>query len=137
MIELIKDSDGNVLHVVCTDNVDSSREDIVDPNEFIQVARMKPEKGHYFEPHYHLRREVPFDSIITQETWVILKGSIKASYFDSSRNLIRRQVLRAGDCTITLGGGHSYKCLEDGTDVYEIKNGPYVGRDNDKAYFKE
>lgn len=137
MIEYIKDTNDKTLHIVYRGNSDSNRTDILSPNEYIQVAHMRPEPGHYFNPHYHLRRDCSYDTVITQETWIIISGSIKASYYDESNSLLCRHILSAGDCTITLGGGHSYKCLEEGTTVYEIKNGPYVGRENDKEYFTE
>jgi len=137
MIEYIKDTDDNTLHVVHRINDDFNRTDIVSPNEYIQVAYMRTEAGQYFKPHYHLRRECSYDTVITQETWIIISGSIETSYYDKNNSLLCRRILNAGDCTITLGGGHSYKCLEEGTTVYEIKNGPYVGRENDKEYFIE
>lgn len=123
------------LHIVHSINDDSNRTDIVSPNEYIQVACMRPEFGQYFKPHYHLRRECSYDTVITQETWIIISGSIEASYYDENNSLLCRRVLNAGECTITLGGGHSYKCLDENTTVYEIKNGPYVGRETDKEYF--
>jgi cupin fold WbuC family metalloprotein len=137
MIEYIKDLDGNILHIVHRANNDSIRDDIVNPSEFIQVAYMRPESGQSFQPHYHLKRTSSNDTVITQETWIIISGSIEAFYYDESNSLLCRRVLNKSDCTITLGGGHSYKCLEEETVVYEIKNGPYVGRENDKEYFTE
>jgi hypothetical protein len=31
-----------------------------------------------------------------------------------------------------LRGGHGYEILEDGTQVLEVKNGPYLGPDVDR-----
>lgn len=137
MIEYIKSSGGKVLHLVHRATNESIRSDIVDPGEFIQVAYMRPQSGQTFKPHYHLRREPSYDTIVTQETWIIISGSIEVSYYDENNTLLCRRVLNPFDCTITLGGGHSYKCLQENTVVYEVKNGPYVGRETDKEYFTE
>jgi len=136
MIEKIVDESNDLLHMVYRPDIET-RTDIVDPSQFIQVAYMIQSEGQYFKPHRHIERNVPYESVITQETWIVIKGRVEASYFDRFNSLITCTVLNPGDCTITLGGGHSYKSLDDNTLVYEIKNGPYVGRDNDKEYFSE
>jgi len=136
MIENIVDSSDKLLHIVCRPN-NEDRVDIVNPLEFIQVSYMNQSKDQYFKPHWHLERNVQYGFTITQETWIVIRGSVEVSYFDEDNTLIKRTVLNAGDCTITLRGGHSYKSLENDTLVYEIKNGPYVGRDKDKEYFQE
>jgi len=41
-------------------------------------------------------------------------------------------VIGTGDVAILLRGGHGYEILEDGTEVLEVKNGPYVGADRDR-----
>jgi len=45
--------------------------------------------------------------------------------------------LDVGDCSVTLGGGHTYLILEDDTLVYEYKTGPYKGIENDKIFLDE
>ena len=37
-----------------------------------------------------------------------------------------------GDVVILLRGGHGYDIIEDGTQVLEIKNGPYLGAEVDR-----
>lgn len=43
-------------------------------------------------------------------------------------------MLKPGDCSITLYGGHNYVSLEEHTLVYEYKTGPYLGQEKDKAF---
>jgi len=38
----------------------------------------------------------------------------------------------AGDVVILLRGGHGYDIIEDGTQVLEVKNGPYLGAEADR-----
>jgi len=40
--------------------------------------------------------------------------------------------VKEGDVIILLRGGHGYTILEDGTQVLEIKNGPYLGPETDR-----
>ena len=37
-----------------------------------------------------------------------------------------------GDILILLTGGHGYEILTEGTQVLEVKNGPYVGAEADR-----
>ena len=74
------------------------------------------------------------DRIIAQESWVIIKGSVEASFFDTDGTLLEKQVLRQGDCSMTFEGGHTYLILEDDTVVYEYKTGPYQGQEKDKVF---
>ena len=59
---------------------------------------------------------------IAQESWVITRIS-ESNYYDTNGNPAD-EILYAGDCTITLQGGHNYKSLEENTLVYEFKSGP-------------
>ena len=45
-------------------------------------------------------------------------------------------ILKDGDCSITLYGGHTYEALEEGTLVYEFKTGPYEGQELDKRFIE-
>lgn len=69
-----------------------------------------------------------------QETWIVIKGKVKAFYYGLDNKLIGIVTLNAGDCSITLQGGHNYEILEDSTIVYEIKSGPYKGQKYDKEF---
>ena len=40
--------------------------------------------------------------------------------------------LSCGDILILFFGGHGYEILENGTQVLEVKNGPYVGAEKDR-----
>ena len=43
-------------------------------------------------------------------------------------------ILKPGDASFTLEGGHNYLILEDNTLVYEYKTGPYEGQALDKTF---
>jgi len=98
--------------------------------EFIQVGAWGYDEGKELLAHIH--NEVERKVYWTQEVLYIRKGSIKAKVFDTDENLVDEITAKAGDTLILLRGGHGYEILEDGTQVLEVKNGPYVGADKDR-----
>ena len=67
-----------------------------------------------------------------QEAWIIIEGKAKAEIFDLNDSHLSDEILCSGDCIVLFRGGHSLQVLEKNTVMYEIKNGPYFGKTNDK-----
>lgn len=65
---------------------------------------------------------------------MVIRGSVKAHFFDTDMQLLETHILQAGDASFTLEGGHTYEILEDDTLVYEYKTGPYEGQEKDKVF---
>ena len=63
---------------------------------------------------------------------MIIRGSVKVDYYDTDNKFLQNEILKSGDCTITLEGGHNYTSLSKDTLVYEFKTGPYFGFELDK-----
>ena len=127
-----------LLHILCKKNdldilnkIEDGRTDIAPENEFLQVAAMNMSEGQTFRPHKHIRMDRK--TTITQESWVIINGSVKAILYDLDDTIIAEEILNIGDISITFRGGHNYKILENDTLVYEYKTGPYKGQQNDKV----
>tara|TARA_B100000902_G_C27177132_1_gene846959 strand:- start:290 stop:721 length:432 start_codon:yes stop_codon:yes gene_type:complete len=114
----------------------NGRKDIINPDQFIQLSALKLFKNQTFKPHQHVWKKGE-KKVIAQESWVVVKGRVKCSFFDLDCKLISNQILNSGDCSITLEGGHTYTILEEGTLVYEFKTGPYKGQKNDKEFLDE
>ena len=114
----------------------AEREDIVDVNQFIQLSALKLIKNQTFKPHQHIWKKGE-EKVIAQESWVVINGSVKCSFFDIDGGLISEPILNPGDCSITLEGGHTYSILEKDTLVYEFKTGPYKGQKLDKVFLDE
>jgi hypothetical protein len=100
-------------------------------NEYVQVGSWGYDAGKELLAHAHniVERTVT----VTQEVLFIKKGSVLAEIYDSSSTKVAEFKALEGDIVILLGGGHGYKILEDGTQVLEIKNGPYLGADIDRV----
>jgi len=135
MIKIISKKTGKHLHTVYkSSEFTSERTELVEEENFIQCAYLKMSKGKTFRPHQHIWKEPSFDKIIAQESWVVIRGSVKVFFYDTDMTLLETHILNAGDSSFTLAGGHTYEILEDDTLVYEYKTGPYEGQEKDKVF---
>ena len=130
------DSD-KLLHIIQRFYEIEGRTDVAPANEFLQLATLRMEKGKTFRPHQHIWKPCQNAQVIAQESWVVIKGSVKCHLYDTNGELLREEVIRQGDCSMTFEGGHTYTILEDDTVVYEYKTGPYQGQVNDKVFLDE
>ena len=96
-----------------------------------QLAYMQHPVGHIIEPHVHNRviREVHY----TQEVLVLRKGRLRVDFYDTEKRYVESRVLDAGDVILLATGGHGFEVLDD-VEMFEIKQGPYVG-EQDKTRF--
>ena len=99
-------------------------------DKFVQVASWKYNGGHTTKPHSHKISERT--SNITQELVYVKKGSLKATLYSNNEEIISTKILKEGMCILIFRGGHKYEILEDNTEVFEVKNGPYPGIEKDK-----
>ena len=112
------------------EDITDKRRNLTPEKDYLQVACFKMNKGKTFKAHKHLEQEKI--TRITQESFVVFRGRVKAIIYDLDDTIIAEPFLNTGDCIITLYGGHSYLGLEEGTIIYEHKTGPYYGVDADK-----
>jgi hypothetical protein len=102
-------------------------------NDFIQVGIWGYSAGKELRAHIH--KEVKREVLWTQEVLFIRSGQLQANIFNTQEQKVAELIVNAGDIIILLRGGHGYEILENGTQVLEIKNGPYVGPDLDRRRF--
>jgi cupin fold WbuC family metalloprotein len=122
-----------LLHLVNRLDEIRGRTDVAPEDQFLQLATLKMEKGKTFRPHRHIFKKGQ-EKVIAQESWVVIRGSVKVFFYDLEEELITTEILYPGDCSITFQGGHNYEILEDDTLVYEYKTGPYEGQEKDKVF---
>lgn len=99
-------------------------------DDFIQVGVWGYGAGKELKAHIH--NEVPRQVLWTQEVLFVRTGRLRARIYNTREELVEQLEVSAGDIIILLRGGHGYDILEDGTQVLEIKNGPYVGAELDR-----
>ena len=121
-----------LLHIVYRQSEIDGRTNIAPEDEFLQLASLKMNKGQTFKAHKHIIVEKTTN--IAQESWLIIKGSVKCIFYDLDDTIIAEPILYPGDCSMTFRGGHNYLIMEDDTIVYEYKTGPYLGIEMDKVF---
>ena len=100
----------------------------------IQVGLFHYDNGKHLPEHEH----VIYNRVGTRtcETMYVIEGSLKLRIFNENRVQFYDRILKAGDIYISLFGGHSFDILEDGTRIFEAKNGPYFGVEKDKIFYE-
>src|ERR1051325_10328392 len=88
-----------LLHIVYRLDDFNGRTDIAPPNEFLQLASLQLEKGKTFRPHKHITVEKTTN--IAQESWVVIRGSVKCIFYDLDDTIIAEPILMPGDCSMT------------------------------------
>lgn len=66
----------------------------------------------------------------TDETIIVVSGSVRVLIYNDNKEIINDITLIAGSDTfgidIKVGEWHKCECLESGTVMFEVKEGPYV-----------
>ena len=117
-----------LLHIIYhPDNKNIRRQDLTPEEEFIQVAFLHLKENEIISAHKHTPKLATIN--ITQESIIVIRGSINVSLYDIDDHLISEYILKKSDCVITFRGGHKYQVLSSDAFVYEHKTGPYLGID--------
>jgi len=119
--------------MVLSTSKSQGRTQLVDSDQFLQIATLELKSGEDFSAHKHIWKDLPSNKSIAQESWVIIKGSVEVTFYDLDNSQLEKHTLNAGDLSVTLYGGHSYRVLED-TIAIEFKSGPYLGQELDKVH---
>ena len=102
--------------------------------DFIQAGTWGYPAGKELLAHTH--NEAHRDVAWTQELLYVRKGRLRARIYAPDDTLLTTLEAGEGDLLMLLRGGHGYDILEDGTQVLEVKNGPYLGPDVDRRRLK-
>lgn len=133
MKEIRSKQDNKLLHLtIRKDDFHKTRLDVSSIQEPLQLSLLSLESGKTFKPHKHIFCEKITN--MTQESWVVIQGSVKVFYYDIDDSLLCEEILNVGDASVTFYGGHNYLILENDTLVYEFKTGPYQGQEKDKVF---
>lgn len=136
IMEQIRSKNGKLLHIIFRlSNFENGRVDIIEPDNILQCSALRYDAGKTFKPHRHLSKIRKIDTK-AQEAWVVLAGIVEVSYYDIDGELLLQRVLRPGDISFTLDGGHTYKVVTECL-IYEFKTGPYEGQELDKIFIDE
>lgn len=125
---------GELLNIICSpqDLGMSGRIDITLPEESLQFGMMQAQEDKSFKPHRHLDKYVEGPVHIV-EAFVIIKGHGLIHIYDTDDTLLSTHVLKEGDVSLLLKGGHALE-VREGCIFYEFKTGPYEGTQKDKVF---
>jgi hypothetical protein len=130
-----KDKDKLIFSLFRFSEITERRTDLSPDEEILQVCGRKMNQGVFVPAHRHL--ETNRNTNLTQEAWVLLKGKVKAIFYDLDDSYLCKRIINSGDVVVLYRGGHALEVLEDDTIFYEFKNGPYHGVEKDKEKINE
>jgi cupin fold WbuC family metalloprotein len=105
--------------------------DFLTPDEtFIQAGTWWYPSGKLLKAHRHIFNERTADR--TQETVIVLNGSMRIDFYDDDNNVFHQETVKTGDICVILSIGHGYEILENNTRIVEVKNGPFTSVEKDK-----
>tara|TARA_X000001388_G_C2220451_1_gene119000 strand:+ start:977 stop:1396 length:420 start_codon:yes stop_codon:yes gene_type:complete len=113
------------------EEIREQRIDITPENEILQASVKRLKAKTSFPAHKHNIIERVTNR--TQESWVLIEGRIKASFYDLDDSTLYECELKKGDMAVVYRAGHSFEVIDEGTVLYEFKNGPYYGKTKDKT----
>lgn len=123
-----------LLHIVITkEDLKPGRINLIADDNYLHCALLNLKKGTTFKPHKH-RYRLRLWKVIAQESWHVLCGKVKCTFYDIDDSILDEIILNEGDSSFTLFGGHNYLILEDNTKVLEYKTGKYEGQKIDKIF---
>lgn len=123
-----------LLHmIVRKQDIPKGRVNLCPDDQFIQCATLRLPQGTTFKAHQHIWHRFNGDRI-PQESWVVIKGTVKVFFYDLDGTLIHTDIIEAGEVSFTFEGGHNYEIMSEDSLVFEYKTGPYSGQENDKVF---
>lgn len=107
-----------------------ARQDAAGTEEILQAAVIPLPQGRVIRSHQHVA--TTRTTVGTAEAWVVMSGVVEAQVFDTDHELLETMTLGSGDCMVLYHGGHNMTVLESAV-IFEIKNGPYFGPEQDSV----
>lgn len=89
----------------------------------LQALAFNYSQGTVVSAHRHTPAERITNQL--QECIVVIKGKVRASLYSDAGECVKKLDIGAGELFITFNAGHGFEILEEGTLLYEIKNGPF------------
>jgi hypothetical protein len=103
-----------------------------EPNNPLQLGFIRYGPHDEVKPHAHIPCKRTTEQ--TQEVLFVRYGSITVTIYDGMGNVVKSVTLTRGECILLIAGGHSLQAY-DNAEIIEVKNGPYIGREQDKVEF--
>ena len=132
MVKTITDN-GKTIAIILGRDFNEEGIHFFTPNNLSQqLAYMNRPEGYTISPHVHKKvsREVEY----TLEVLFIKSGKVQVDLYREDKSFIQSEVLHPSDVILLVSGGHGFQMLEP-SEIIEVKQGPYIGENNDKERF--
>lgn len=124
---------GKLVAIILRSNYSNNETKFFNPPDFSQqLGYIVYKKNGIIKPHFH--KKVHRNITLTQEVLFIKKGKLIVNFYTTDKKYIESRELSKGDVIFLCSGGHGFKIIED-TEMVEVKQGPYSGREDDKVTF--
>ena len=132
-MKIIKD-DGVIHALIVSNNIsfDHKYNFIAPEDNNLQLGFNNYSKGDIIRRHFHL----PCDLIIKriEEVLFVKNGKVKVTIYNEKQHIIAEEIASSGDVVYLCHGGHGFEILEK-TELIEVKQGPYLSKEEDKICF--
>lgn len=124
---------GKTIAIVLRNGFSAPASRFFSPADFSQqFGFLVHRQGHVIPAHFH--KKIQREITLTQEVLLIKKGEIRVNLYSNEQVFLTSRSLRAGDIIFLCSGGHGFSMVQD-SEIVEVKQGPYSGRDSDKENF--
>jgi hypothetical protein len=104
------------------------------PESSFQFGLLAHKAGFVEPPHYHKPFTRSIDDL--QQMFVVQRGVVAIELFADNGEQLREIVLRQGDAIVLIHGIHAIRVIED-MQCVSVKQGPFLGMENDKVFVGE
>ena len=133
-MEKIKSKDRKTIAIVVRKDFKKEGVNFIsDPDFPLQLGISNYKKNEEIKAHFHIENEIKINKI--QEIVYIKKGKTLVNLYNKDGSKFKSIEFTTGDIIFFVEGGHGFNKLAE-TDIIEVKQGPYFGRDKDKRMIK-
>ncbi|HWZ23204.1 MAG TPA: hypothetical protein VNW06_11155 [Cytophagaceae bacterium] len=98
-----------------------------------QFGLLAHEAGFIEPPHYHKPVKRTIEDL--QQMFVVQRGVVVVELYSDEGDLLKEVTLRTGDAIVLIHGTHAIRVEED-MQCISVKQGPFLGDENDKVFVK-
>lgn len=96
-----------------------------------QFGLLAHKAGFEEAPHFHKTVSKTIDDL--QQMFLVQRGIVMVELYSDDGELLREIEMKAGDAIVLIHGVHAIRVVED-MQCISVKQGPYLGEENDKVF---
>lgn len=133
MVEIIE-NDGTSFALVLRRNIKTEGVKFFSSDDMsLQLGILKHKQGANVKPHIHRPTKKIINNV--QEVLHVEYGVVECNFYNDEGKKVKSTILNEGDTILLINGGHGFNILEN-SKIFEIKQGPYTGVEDDKTHIE-